>query len=217
LVWYNNGQAVKAYHIEGEPNGSGSFNLNDWYTASGGDWEDWFTTGGYDGFNYIGGTCSGCTGAEPPGGGTTCNIPSGLSSGNVTVNSANLSWNSTSAISYDLRYKKTSESNWTQQNLSSTSTTVSGLSPLTDYEFQVRSNCSTTSSNYSSSSYFTTLSDQVTYCSSSGNSTSYEWIAGVTVDGNTNNSGANGYTDFTNITFNLSTDVSYDISLVPRV
>jgi cyanophycinase-like exopeptidase/PKD repeat protein len=215
LVWYNNGQAVKAYHIEGEPNGSGSFNLNDWYTASGGDWEDWFTTGGYDGFNYIGGTCSGCTGAEPPGGGTTCNIPSGLSSGNVTVNSANLSWNSTSAISYDLRYKKTSESNWTQQNLSSTSTTVSGLSPLTDYEFQVRSNCSTTSSNYSSSSYFTTLSDQVTYCSSSGNSTSYEWIAGVTVDGNTNNSGANGYTDFTNITFNLSTDVSYDISLVP--
>ncbi len=215
LVWNNGGQAVKAYHIKGSSSGSGSFSLNDWYTASGGDWEDWFTTGGYDGFNYVGGTCSGCTGAEPPGGGTTCNVPSGLGSTNVSANSANLSWNSTDANSYDLRYKKTTDPTWTQQNLTATSTTITGLSSLTNYEFQVKSNCGSSSSNYSGSSFFTTSSEKVTYCASNGNSSSYEWIAGVTIDGNTNSSGANGYTDFTNVSFDLSPDVNYNISLVP--
>ncbi len=50
LIWDNNGQAVKVYRIQGTPEGSGSFDLNNWLTASGGTWEYWFTTGGYSGF-----------------------------------------------------------------------------------------------------------------------------------------------------------------------
>ncbi len=50
LIWDNNGQAVKVYIIQGTPAGSGSFDLNNWLTASGGTWEYWFTTGGYSGF-----------------------------------------------------------------------------------------------------------------------------------------------------------------------
>ncbi len=50
LIWDNNGQAVKVYKIQGTPAGSGSFDLNNWLTASGGTWEYWFTTGGYSGF-----------------------------------------------------------------------------------------------------------------------------------------------------------------------
>ncbi len=50
LIWDNKGQAVKVYKIEGTPEGSGSFDLNNWLTASGGTWESWFTTGGYSGF-----------------------------------------------------------------------------------------------------------------------------------------------------------------------
>ncbi|HUM47026.1 MAG TPA: hypothetical protein PLD84_08860, partial [Chitinophagales bacterium] len=38
LTWNRNNQAVKVYKIENEINGNGSFNLNDWTTASGGTW-----------------------------------------------------------------------------------------------------------------------------------------------------------------------------------
>ncbi len=50
LIWDNNGKAVKAYKIQGTPEGSGLFDLNNWLTAEGGTWEYWYTTGGYDGF-----------------------------------------------------------------------------------------------------------------------------------------------------------------------
>lgn len=50
LVWNNNGKAVKVYRIPGTPSGSGSFNLKDWSTASGGNWEYWSTDGTENGF-----------------------------------------------------------------------------------------------------------------------------------------------------------------------
>ncbi len=50
LIWDNKGQAVKVYKIQGTPEGSGSFDLNNWLTASGGTWEYWYTTDGYSGF-----------------------------------------------------------------------------------------------------------------------------------------------------------------------
>jgi cyanophycinase-like exopeptidase len=50
LIWNHQGRAVKVYHIAGTPSGSGQFDLKDWATASGGQWEAWFTTGGDAGF-----------------------------------------------------------------------------------------------------------------------------------------------------------------------
>lgn len=50
LIWNHDGQAVKAYKIAGTPKGSGHFDLNNWFHASGGRWGYWFTTGGVDGF-----------------------------------------------------------------------------------------------------------------------------------------------------------------------
>lgn len=50
LIWDNNGQAVKVYKIQGTPEGSGSFDLNNWLAASGGTWEYWYTTDGDSGF-----------------------------------------------------------------------------------------------------------------------------------------------------------------------
>ena len=49
LIWNNDGQAVKVYRIYGTPEGSGCFDLNDWSTASGGEWEYWYTLGGKSG------------------------------------------------------------------------------------------------------------------------------------------------------------------------
>jgi cyanophycinase len=49
LIWNNDGKAVKVYRISGTPEGSGTFDLKDWATASGGTWEYWYTTGGKSG------------------------------------------------------------------------------------------------------------------------------------------------------------------------
>ena len=49
LIWNNEGKAVKVYRISGTPEGSGRFDLNDWSTASGGQWEYWYTVGGKSG------------------------------------------------------------------------------------------------------------------------------------------------------------------------
>ena len=67
LVWNQGGEAVKAYVIQGSDNGTGnSFDLNDWTTGTGGGWMNWFTFGGYSGFNYVNGSGA-TTGANPPG------------------------------------------------------------------------------------------------------------------------------------------------------
>jgi len=50
LIWDNDRTAVKAYRIQGIPSGSGTFDLNNWRSASGGTWEYWHTTGGDSGF-----------------------------------------------------------------------------------------------------------------------------------------------------------------------
>ncbi|WP_088330064.1 Type 1 glutamine amidotransferase-like domain-containing protein [Lacimicrobium sp. SS2-24] len=50
LVWDNGGQAVSVYRIQGSVSGNGSFDVQNW-NGSGGNWSDWFTTSGYDGFN----------------------------------------------------------------------------------------------------------------------------------------------------------------------
>ncbi|ACB52844.1 putative cyanophycinase [Crocosphaera subtropica ATCC 51142] len=49
LIWDNDGKAVKTYRISGTPEGSGHFDLKDWSTASGGQWEYWYTVGGKSG------------------------------------------------------------------------------------------------------------------------------------------------------------------------
>lgn len=41
LTWNRNGEAVKVYKIPGTMNGSNFFQLNDWQTGSGGNWENW--------------------------------------------------------------------------------------------------------------------------------------------------------------------------------
>ncbi len=53
------------------------------------------------------------------------------------------------------------------------------------------------------------------YCTSSGNSSSYEWIKTVAVGSFTNNSGAAGYTNFTNLTVSLAAGSTNPVTLTP--
>jgi cyanophycinase len=53
LIWHNGGKAVKVYRISGTPEGSGYFDLKDWYNAQGGQWEYWYTVGGKSGLRKV--------------------------------------------------------------------------------------------------------------------------------------------------------------------
>ena len=95
---------------------------------------------------------------------TTCSVPSGISSSSVTTNSATISWSPVAGVSsYNLQWKLSTSSTWTTVNTTSTSVSLTGLTTNTTYNFQVQSVCGTTTSNYSTQSSFTTLS-QSTSC-----------------------------------------------------
>jgi len=89
----------------------------------------------------------------------SCGVPTGLSAINITSLSATLNWNAvTGTTSYNIRYRQTGTSTWTNATSASPSVDISGLAPLTTYEFQVQTVCSGgTTSSFSSSSTFATL------------------------------------------------------------
>ncbi|WP_338759464.1 GEVED domain-containing protein [Bernardetia sp. ABR2-2B] len=152
------------------------------------------------------------TGASAP----SCGVPSNLSSSSVTSSSFTASWSAVSgATSYDLRVR-TSGGSWNVLNSTSTSLNLTGASASTQYEFQVRANCSVSSS-YSSSRFVTTSAAPVlSYCDSKGNSVADEWIQRVQVGSINNNSGANGgYGDFTNLSTTFGKGTSYTITITP--
>lgn len=72
-----------------------------------------------------------------------CAAPQGLSSNSVVYNGANITWTAVQgAGSYDLRWKATSSGTWNDVfGLVTNSYALSGLTELTSYDVQVRTNC----------------------------------------------------------------------------
>jgi hypothetical protein len=86
-----------------------------------------------------------------------CGTPSNLFVNNITATAAKLNWNAVSGAQYyTVRWKKVNDVLWTTGTATSNLKTIAGLSPSSNYEFQVKTNCSN-SSPYSTSNYFTTL------------------------------------------------------------
>ncbi|GAB3201301.1 Zn-dependent metalloprotease [Pontibacter aydingkolensis] len=132
----------------------------------------------------------------------TCAVPGSLSASNVGSSSATLNWGAVSgASSYNVRFRPTGTSTWTTGSVTSTSANATGLAASTQYEFQVSTVCSGSSSAYSASATFTTTAASVTYCASKGSNASYEWIDLVQFGGINNSSGSDGgYKDNTALT-----------------
>ncbi|MBL0049489.1 MAG: fibronectin type III domain-containing protein [Bacteroidetes bacterium] len=96
---------------------------------------------------------------------TTCPVPSGLASGNITASSAYVGWAAVSGVyAYRIQYRAIlpnvpPTNPWTQISLQSNTTTLINLLCNTNYEWQVQSICTTATngtSAFSSSSFFTT-------------------------------------------------------------
>ena len=78
---------------------------------------------------------------------TICPVPGGLTSFalNATSGSRILTWNSTGALSYNIRYRVQGTVTWTTTTSSTNSKLITGLQSLSHYQWQVQSVCSTAS------------------------------------------------------------------------
>nr|WP_233194561.1 GEVED domain-containing protein [Aquimarina sp. I32.4] len=144
--------------------------------------------------------------------------PSNLASSNITATTAIVNWNAIASATYDIRYRQTATTSWTTVAANSNSYNITGLSPTTSYEAQVRSKCQDgTASNYSNSINFTTTNVQISYCASNGNSVTDEYISNVAIGTINNTSGAStgGYEDNTAIATNLAKGESHTITITP--
>ena len=77
-------------------------------------------------------------------------------SSNIQSSQADLSWNG-AGTSYTVRYRATGSTSWTSINTTAKNKTLNGLSPVTEYEFQVKSICQFNDSGYSSTYTFSTI------------------------------------------------------------
>ena len=146
----------------------------------------------------------------------TATVPTGLAASNIGSNSATLSWNAVAGATYDVQYRVVGTSTWTTVVENGVSTSLSGLAASTQYEAQVRSKCSGGSnSTYSSSVNFTTTAVQLNYCASASTNTNDEYISRVQLNTINNPSGAQFYSNFTNISTSLNKGTQYTITVTP--
>ena len=123
--------------------------------------------------------------------------PSNVQASAVTQTTATVSWNASSdnvgVTGYEVFRGSTSLG-----TVTGTSANLTGLSANTSYTVSVRANDAAGNQSNAGSVTFTTLSNQVSYCTSSGSRTTYEWIDNVELGGIANATGAgSGYSDFT--------------------
>jgi Pregnancy-associated plasma protein-A/Secretion system C-terminal sorting domain/Fibronectin type III domain len=99
------------------------------------------------------------TGCQPPTGGGTCAVASGLNATSIAQTTATLNWSAVSgATSYNLQRKLSTSSTWTTvTGITGTSYAVTGLTASTTYNYQVQTVCGGTSAAYSAAASFTTL------------------------------------------------------------
>ncbi|WP_345190909.1 M14 family zinc carboxypeptidase, partial [Algibacter agarivorans] len=144
----------------------------------------------------------------------TSAVPTNLSASSITTDSASISWDSSAGATFDLRYREVGSFNWIEvTGLTSSPYNISLLNTSTNYEVQVRSVCSGSSSAYTSSTIFTTTA--VNYCTSTSSNVNDEYISRVQLNSIDNISGAQFYSDFTNISTILTKNSQYTITITP--
>lgn len=149
-----------------------------------------------------------------------CDAPTGLNATSITKNSATLVWSPVGgAKAYNLQWRLSTFGTWTTvSNLDTNRYDLTGLTAGFSYDFRVQTKCTDTTSSVFSGAYtFSTLSSNGgSYCASSGQSTSYEYIRRVAIGSKGYTSGNNnGYGNFTSLVAPLTAGSQYTIQLTP--
>jgi choice-of-anchor B domain-containing protein len=150
----------------------------------------------------------------------TCqaNVPSGVTTSNITATSATINWSAVPGATYDVRYRQTGTSSWTTNTANAASHAITNLSLNVSYEAQVRSKCQDgATSGYSASVNFTTTDVQLNYCDSNGKTVTDEYISNVSIGtiNNTTSASTGGYGDYTSISTDLGKGIVQNISITP--
>lgn len=149
-----------------------------------------------------------------------CNNPA-LDVSSKTNTSISIIWpDILSATSYDIRYKLSDESAWTEVLNVSSPFDLTGLNPCAEYEFQIHTQCADSTQGYSNSLLVTTLGcgacTEQTYCDVQGANANTEWIAGISINTFSNNTGSDGGWLVSNqIITALTPGNSYNITFTP--
>jgi hypothetical protein len=108
---------------------------------------------------------------------TACNLclnPTNLLASSITSSSASLNWGAVqNVVSYTIQYKAANSTSWITTTSNSNSKVISGLSSSTSYQFKVMSNCSASSSSYSTEQTFTTLAPPPVFVTLGNGTTAY--------------------------------------------
>ncbi len=122
---------------------------------------------------------------------SSCEAPSGLTATNITSTTAKLNWSAvTGANNYDVDYKIHTAATWTNAATATTALTVSlsGLSVNTLYDYRVRTNCASGSSDYSTAQF--TTNNVATACNATYDGSIHNsFAAAVAIPFNTNVNG----------------------------
>ncbi|MEO5572698.1 MAG: fibronectin type III domain-containing protein [Bacteroidia bacterium] len=87
-----------------------------------------------------------------------CNYPQNIYTTNIASTSATLNWSAlTGGVSYTVHYRIVGTSTWTTASTASFSYNATGLTPLSNYEWQIMTICTGGQSAFSYSSLFNTL------------------------------------------------------------
>ncbi len=148
---------------------------------------------------------------------SSCGQATNLQATNLTSSTAKLTWDAVGgAISYDVRYKDVEATTWTENNTTNIYLNIGGLSTDdTQYEFQVKTNCSDGSSSYTASALFGYT--PLVYCDSYGETASDEVIDRFVIGDIDNTSGSDdGYGDYTNLSTDLNQGDNINFSIYPK-
>ncbi len=149
-----------------------------------------------------------------------CENPNDILVSDIADNGAMVTWNSVlAAQSYNVRYKVTTEADWTETNITATTLTLTDLLECTPYEIQFQVICVDQTIDYTESTFFNTTGCgpciDLTYCDITGNTVD-EFIETLSFAGFTNDSGDDGsYGDYTGVPIELTTYQQYPISITP--
>ncbi|KFC18782.1 reprolysin-like metallopeptidase [Chryseobacterium sp. FH1] len=137
--------------------------------------------------------------------------PTSLMISNITQNSAKIDWDLVANATYTLRYKKSTDSNWTEiNNITTNSYTLSQLEINKSYDVGVSAVCNSTIGTYANTTFFTGAHN---YCNAGATYLMSEKIANVTFSNINNNSTSNaGYEDFSNVIGNVAPGQIYNFT-----
>lgn len=122
------------------------------YNAETGTWKQKLNLRGYQWYRY-----SGMPRTGSGTGGVFCNIPTNITLTKLSDLSVQLNWPIVnSALGYVIQYSPSSSSTWLTSNTNTNSITIQNLLPGKIYNFQIKSSCISTESEFSSNTTFQT-------------------------------------------------------------